>query len=167
MSDSDARPRYAAHRRVLSRADSSAIGAPCVLALRSPIAPARRASFWFGLLVGFVRFGLGIAPAAMRAGGRGCVVLALAGLRSPRLLLGRFLFGVIVAVRFSDELSHGHGDTRGAGNHTAQVHVQDLRWPVLVWPRWPRLLPTRRGSLRRRATACASKRKRSHSPIRS
>src|SRR5438067_3415757 len=50
MSDSDARPRYAAHRRVLSRVDSSAIGAPCVLALHSPIAPARRASFWFGLL---------------------------------------------------------------------------------------------------------------------
>jgi hypothetical protein len=50
MSDRVARPRYAAHRRVLGRADSSAIGAPCVLALHSPIAPARRASFWFDLL---------------------------------------------------------------------------------------------------------------------
>jgi hypothetical protein len=49
MSDCVARPRYAAHRRVLGRADSSTIGAPCVLALHSPIATARRASFWFDL----------------------------------------------------------------------------------------------------------------------
>jgi hypothetical protein len=34
MSDYAARPRYAPHRRVLSRPDSWAIGAPCVLALR-------------------------------------------------------------------------------------------------------------------------------------
>ena len=39
-----------AHRRVLGRADSLAIGAPCVLALGVPIATARRASFWFDLL---------------------------------------------------------------------------------------------------------------------
>jgi catechol 2,3-dioxygenase-like lactoylglutathione lyase family enzyme len=39
-----------AHRRVLGRPDSATIGAPCVLALRAPIAPARRASFWFDLL---------------------------------------------------------------------------------------------------------------------
>src|SRR3954454_6997402 len=39
-----------AHRRVLGRGDSWAIGAPCVLALGVPIAPARRASFRFHLL---------------------------------------------------------------------------------------------------------------------
>src|SRR5262249_18759237 len=42
--------RYAAHRRVLGRADSATIDAPCVLALRSPITPTRRASFRFDLL---------------------------------------------------------------------------------------------------------------------
>jgi hypothetical protein len=50
MSDCAARPRWAAHRRVLSRPDSRAIEAPCVLALHSPIPPARRASFRFDLL---------------------------------------------------------------------------------------------------------------------
>src|SRR5437764_1891683 len=40
-----------AHRGVLGRADSGTIGAPCVLALRAPIAPARRASLRFELLV--------------------------------------------------------------------------------------------------------------------
>src|SRR5216110_2858444 len=39
-----------AHRGVLGRADSGTIGAPCVLALRAPIAPARRASLRFELL---------------------------------------------------------------------------------------------------------------------
>ena len=53
MSDCVAWPRYAAHRRVLSRADSETIDAPCVLALHSPIAPTRRASFRFDLLEAF------------------------------------------------------------------------------------------------------------------
>ena len=37
-----ARPRWAARCGVLSRANSAAIGAPCVLASHSPIAPGRR-----------------------------------------------------------------------------------------------------------------------------
>jgi hypothetical protein len=39
MSDCVVRPRSAARCRVLSRADSLAIGTPCVLASHSPIAP--------------------------------------------------------------------------------------------------------------------------------
>src|SRR5881392_2486254 len=50
MSDCAARPRWAAYRRVLSRPDRRAIEAPCVLALHSPIPPARRSSFRFDLL---------------------------------------------------------------------------------------------------------------------
>jgi hypothetical protein len=49
MSDCASGPRYAAHRGVLSRADSGAIDAPCVLALHSPIATLQRASFWLDL----------------------------------------------------------------------------------------------------------------------
>ena len=61
MSDCVAWPRWAAHRRVLGRADSATISAPCVLALHSPIAPARRASFRFDLLVS-TRVELEITP---------------------------------------------------------------------------------------------------------
>ena len=59
MSDCVARTRYAAHRRVLGRPDSSAIEAPCVLALHSPIAPARRASSWVDLSARLARARIG------------------------------------------------------------------------------------------------------------
>src|SRR5438445_6102957 len=42
MKDGAVRPRWAARCRVLGRADSAAIGAPCVLASHSPIAPGQR-----------------------------------------------------------------------------------------------------------------------------
>src|SRR3954469_17634871 len=66
MSDCAARPRWAARRRVLSRPDSRAIEDPCVLALHSPIPPARRASFRFDLLAREVAPRAGVVRPANR-----------------------------------------------------------------------------------------------------
>src|SRR3954452_21231788 len=80
MSDCAARPRWAAHRRVLSRPDSRAIEAPCVLALHSPIPPARRASFRFDLLARGERDEDARPPLVIAVGGVAAVLVICAAL---------------------------------------------------------------------------------------